>query len=145
MVRHHVGHDANADGASPRTQCCKCRIATELLVDNVFGNGVGGTLSIKISSTHLHGARRGAAAPDADRPECADAALRKKLQLLFRDLIEATNRCAVALRELREPDEEMLRLNDDLAHPGGIAAVARWLRGAEGRLLPANHRNASDL
>jgi hypothetical protein len=67
------------------------------------------------------------------------------LQLLFRDLIEATNRCAVALRELREPDEEVFCLNDDLAHPGGIAAVARWLRGAEGRLLPANHRNASDL
>lgn len=102
-------------------------------------------LRITVACAHLHGARRGAATPDADRPEGTDAALCQKLQLLIGDLVKPLNRRAVALGELREPDEEMLRLDDDLAHPRGIVAVARWLRGAEGRLLPANHRNASDL
>ena len=145
MVRDHVGHDANANSTRSGAQRGKCRIAAQPFINDVFGNGVSRTLSIKISSVDLHRARGSTAAPDADRPEGADAALRKKLQLLIGDLVETSDRCAVSLGELREPDEEVFCLNDDLAHPGGIAAVAWRLRGAKGRLLPANHRNASDL
>ena len=145
MVRHHVGDDANTYGASSSAQRGECGIAAELLVNNVLGTGVRGTFSISVTGVHVHRARRGAATPDADRPDGAHAALRKKLQLLIGDLVETSDRRAVSLGELREPDEEVFCLNDDLAHPGGIAAVAWRLRGAEGRLLPANHRNASDL
>ena len=145
VVGDHVGDDANANGAGPSAERCQSGIAAQRLINDVFGNRVGRTLSVGIASVDLHRTGGGATAPDANRPEGAHPASCEQLQLFIGDLVETADRRAVALGELRKPDEEMFCLNDDLAHPRGIVAVARWLWGAEGRLLSANHRNASDL
>src|ERR1017187_2986337 len=104
MVGDHVGGEANAVAGGAVAQIAVSVIAAEVVGDAVVVERVGGGDGILLAA-HMFDTRRGATAlPNADEPECIEAAAGEGFQFFVGDLIEALDSATVLARELGEPD-----------------------------------------
>ena len=137
VVGDHVACKPDAAGPRPCLQVLQCRVPSQLGGDRVVGKRVGRCLCLGVSHPALDLARGRTALPDADEPQRGEAGPGQPVQLLVGHLVQRGDGPAVLPRELRQPDQGVLRHHHRPGHPVKVGAERLALAGvrAEGRYL----------